>query len=363
MAIDISSNIVKIRESDPQIANALRAIMDEVNRLESERAPDPQLSTPWFPHILIGGSDRANAPLQILPDGTILLNGTIISPGSIDTIHIAADAITANEIATGAVTADAMAANSILAVSIVAGEVVTSKLSVPIVVVVGLGITNNSPGAGSIAWTSCSVFVDGVEYPISSGNTSAPFVYWELGDTTFTAGTSYPVQPDFYPIATNVDGVHDIAWDKVGNQALQRQQLSFGLIEGVQLQPTASTTFNIIAGSFITSTLLEYTSPSEGGIHRFGLQVNTPDDDTVEISIAIDGEADNWIQIYNNGFTLDGRLMADNGAGDGTTAADYIAIPYGFGFTDSVIVKVRRKFNGAGSTGNYTAWVSSLLKP
>lgn len=46
------------------------------------------------------------------------------------------------------------------------------------------GFTNNSPGAGSVAWVSFKLKFQGVEYTIAAGDTSDAYLYWDVASPT-----------------------------------------------------------------------------------------------------------------------------------------------------------------------------------
>lgn len=89
------------------------------------------------------------------------------------------------------------------------------------VLISDLTLTDNSPGGGSVAWSACTVRFNGTNYSVTGGNTANKFVYWDVGDGTFTAGNSFTPQVDRFLIATNVSGTADEAWNKLGNRGIQ----------------------------------------------------------------------------------------------------------------------------------------------
>lgn len=84
----------------------------------------------------------------------------------------------------------------------------------------GFTWTDNSPGAGSIAWSAGTIYYQGVAYAIVSGNTSNGYVYFAPGVSTTVLQTSAtnPVLTDAqFMVATNVSGAHDLAWNAIAN--------------------------------------------------------------------------------------------------------------------------------------------------
>jgi hypothetical protein len=84
-----------------------------------------------------------------------------------------------------------------------------------------LSWTDDSPGGGSIAWSACTVRFNGTDYSITGDNTALKFVYWDVGDSTFSESNSPTPQQDRFLIATNDGGTTDEAWNKVANRGIQ----------------------------------------------------------------------------------------------------------------------------------------------
>ncbi len=49
--------------------------------------------------------------------------------------------------------------------------------------------TNNSPGAGSVAWTAFKVKYKGTEYTVAAGNTANAYLYWDAATPTVLSST------------------------------------------------------------------------------------------------------------------------------------------------------------------------------
>ena len=54
----------------------------------------------------------------------------------------------------------------------------------------GFTFTDNSPIAGSVAWSDCNIVYKGTSYTITNGNTADKYVYWVLATTPTTFKTS-----------------------------------------------------------------------------------------------------------------------------------------------------------------------------
>jgi hypothetical protein len=74
--------------------------------------------------------------------------------------------------------------------------------------------TNNSPGAGSVAWASCIVEYNGQQYQITNGNTANKWIYWELATpTVFATAASFPTTTsDSIIVGANTTGTFRNAW-------------------------------------------------------------------------------------------------------------------------------------------------------
>jgi len=70
--------------------------------------------------------------------------------------------------------------------------------------------TDNSPGAGSVAWTSFKIKYQGTEYTISASNTSDEYLYWDHNSTPTslqsTATRSNAVGVGKFPVGWNNSG-------------------------------------------------------------------------------------------------------------------------------------------------------------
>jgi len=137
-----------------------------------------------------------------------------IAANAVTSDKIAANAVTAGKIAAGAVSTDELAAGAVTADKIQAGAVTASKLAVAQIFIDGLTFTDNSPSSGYVSWSACTVYYQGTAYSISSGNTNKKYIYWNVGDTTFTASDTKPAWAENrFIIAINENGVHTTVWN------------------------------------------------------------------------------------------------------------------------------------------------------
>lgn len=132
-------------------------------------------------------------------------------------------------------------------------------INFPFLSITGLTFTNNSPSAGNIAWTSCTVWYNGQAYGISAGSTTSgeKLVWWVVGETAFRFGNSFTPNVTTFDIATNTSGIADNNWNKVGANGIQSSQVLGGLLFGYQIQNPATASFNAPGTS--TITLINFT--------------------------------------------------------------------------------------------------------
>lgn len=92
-------------------------------------------------------------------------------------------------------------------------KITSEMLSLATPILDGFVISDNSPVAGSIAWTDCNVMYKGTKYIITNGNTPLKYLYWQLGTTptTFKFSATKPVlTDDDILIAINNAGTHQM---------------------------------------------------------------------------------------------------------------------------------------------------------
>lgn len=78
-----------------------------------------------------------------------------------------------------------------------------------------------TPDSTSIAWNDHTLVYKGVLYPIAQGSTSSKYVYWDGASASYTTSNTNPTLTDNqFMIATNVNGIHDLAWNAVANQVI-----------------------------------------------------------------------------------------------------------------------------------------------
>lgn len=80
---------------------------------------------------------------------------------------------------------------------------------------------DGTPGslAGNIHWNAHTLYYRGVAHSVASGTTAFGYVYWDAASpTAYLASATNPALTDGqFMIATNVLGVHDLAWNAMAN--------------------------------------------------------------------------------------------------------------------------------------------------
>ncbi len=103
-------------------------------------------------------------------------------------------------------------------------SLVPRKFDNNIIYLTGDSWTNDSPGAGSVAWNSHTLTHGGADFTIAASNTSNTFIYWVVGASSYSKSNVHPsaaLGPNtFFIIATNTGGVHDLAWNALANAVI-----------------------------------------------------------------------------------------------------------------------------------------------
>lgn len=86
--------------------------------------------------------------------------------------------------------------------------------------------TDNSPTTGKIAWNAHTLVYQGAKYAIAAGNTDKKFIYWKNSELTYRSSDTHPsalmtpITDGDFIIATNIAGLHDLAWNAVANEVI-----------------------------------------------------------------------------------------------------------------------------------------------
>jgi hypothetical protein len=87
-----------------------------------------------------------------------------------------------------------------------------------------IAFTDNSPVAGSVSWTGGTIYKNGTAYSIAAGNTNLEWIYWNVGDATFTTASTKPVKAKRrYIICRNENGT---AYEKFDSTLIENRDIS-----------------------------------------------------------------------------------------------------------------------------------------
>jgi len=224
------------------------------------------------------------------------------------------------------------------AARIAAAAIDVTKLNIKRIIVSGLTLTSNSPSAGKIAWSACTVYYNGTAYAISSGNTSSTThtqITWTVAAGTFASATIFTPGPTIFQIATNSGGTYDEVWDKPGNLSVQRSNLNFGLLEGYAPQAQATLTIDATGDTTVLS------ESAEGGLLFITFFSTGVVGANISVKITIDGTTERTISVMSTGvYTEEALAWAMRVVNDGTTSGDSITLWYGFTYKTSILIKV-----------------------
>lgn len=84
--------------------------------------------------------------------------------------------------------------------------------------------TNDTPNPGAnthISWNAHSIVYNGASYPIAAGNTALKYVYWTIGDATYSDSATHPtLGTTAFMIAINTAGIHTLVWNSSANMVI-----------------------------------------------------------------------------------------------------------------------------------------------
>lgn len=232
------------------------------------------------------------------------------------------------------------------------GTVSASSFQLRQLNVLDLVLTDNSPGAGSIAWSTCRVVYDGTIQVVGSGDTANKFVYWEIGDGTFTEADSFTPAVGRFLIATNDGGTADEAWNKLGASSIQRSNLMFPLLEG--FQPAAYQSGQVDASLAASNNVITNATGEAGILLAFSVHLitNLTSNGDCSLEITIDGATKYSIPVIaTNAFDIFTKTMQSAGTGAGATSGDWFSVQIPISYTTSMKIELVwvRSAPGAGT--------------
>jgi len=206
--------------------------------------------------------------------------------------------------------------------------VTAAKIWTRIPILSGEAWTDDSPASGSIAWNAHKLYYDGVEYSIAAGNTDHTYVYWPSGGTAYSATDVNPTLTDGdFLIATNVGGVHDLAWNAIANQVVGTAHIQDLAVTNAKVNDLAVD--KLTAGTITSQSLTLAVADGSGDAK---IQAGKTDfgDTTAGFILGIDDSETGNPVIFAVGddtywFTWDGKNLSWKGTNAELTAAGVLS--------------------------------------
>ncbi len=110
--------------------------------------------------------------------------------------------------------------------------VTASKMFTNTIILSGDAWTNNSPGAGSVAWNAHNLVYGGAYYLVAAGNTALRYITWTVGNTgglgtvadpfltTYVGGAAYVYATSRFNVAVNESGINQLVWNSSANMVI-----------------------------------------------------------------------------------------------------------------------------------------------
>ena len=218
--------------------------------------------------------------------------------------------------------------------------ITASKTFTKIPILDGDAWTDNSPDAGKISWNQHNLVFNGAWYQVAAGasNTTSKYVYWTVGHTsgagtvaspyatTYSVAAAAPTLDDTkFIIATNVAGVHSLAWNSMANQVIGTAYILDAAIIDAKIASCAVD--KLTAGSITSKSITLAVAAGTGDVKiqagakndfnnvntGFILGIDDSDGDTPKFYI---GSSSSYLNWDGTTLTIRGSLNADDiGAG------------------------------------------------
>ena len=223
------------------------------------------MTSPWLA-VLRSGISQDVVRQIVVEHVTKTVNDLVA--GATGGIPIAANSVASTQIQDNSVLGSNIAQSTITEQNILPGSITGLSMALQLILVSYDTWTDNSPSAGYISWSSFNISYNGSDTTIDAGNTNLTYIYWDGTSNTLTASNTNPILSDGnFMIATNVSGVHSIAYNKIALQqigaawiqlasitdaqiaSLNAGKITAGSIRSINVQSSTFTT----KGSFLTS--------------------------------------------------------------------------------------------------------------
>ncbi len=127
--------------------------------------------------------------------------------------------------------------------------------------------TNDTPDGNSVSWNAHTIVYNGASYPITAGNTSAAYIYWVIGNTTYSTSATHPVLGTTgFMIAINTAGVHTLVWNSSANMVIGTAFIANLAVTNAKINDLSASklTAGTIDASVITVTNLSASNLTVG---------------------------------------------------------------------------------------------------
>jgi hypothetical protein len=262
------------------------------------------MTSPWL-SVLSRGVSQETVKQIVETHVTKTIQG--LSAGSIGGIPVAANSIVSSHIQENSVLGVNIAPVTISERHIVNGSLTGLSMALQTILVSGDTWTDNSPSAGYTAWSAFTIAYNGARTVIDADSTNLMYIYWDGASPTLTSSNTNPILGDgSFMIATNVNGVHSIAYNKIALQQVGAAWIQSASITDAQI---ASLNANkITAGSIRSINVQASTFMTRG---TFLTQAANDGDAVVTVDNTVDFPASGTAQIIDtvndrNTFTYTG---------------------------------------------------------
>lgn len=141
-------------------------------------------------------------------------------------------------------------------VALAQGMIPSHMLILPKHILDGFTFTDNSPAAGSIAWSGCHIVYKGTDYTITDGNTANKYIWWDYDatpNTVFqTSNTKPNLTDDDCLVCINADGIHKLV---IGATMPHGAFLLGATVDTPELRDSCVATAKLAAGSVLAAKI------------------------------------------------------------------------------------------------------------
>jgi len=211
-----------------------------------------------------------------------------------------------------------------------------TKMFLNIIVLTGDAWTNNSPGAGSVAWNAHNIVYNGVTYPIAAGNTASAYIHWVTGPATYSTSGAHPaLGATGFMIAINTAGIHTMVWNSAANMVIGSAYIADAAITNAKIANATITSAKIhdlsagklTAGTIYSKHIVMAVTPGTGdcairsGKTDFtnaesGWIIGIDDSDGDKPKLYI-GDASTYMNWTGSALAIKGAVVITGGSGIG----------------------------------------------